>query len=74
LYRDLPEAGGLLSYGPNQTAAYRVKGSYTGRIGLLDFCSRRRCRASMTDNRLSAPAAAWLGRIPLQRASPKTEK
>jgi putative tryptophan/tyrosine transport system substrate-binding protein len=35
LYRDLPEAGGLLSYGPSQTAAYppyRVKRSYTGRI------------------------------------------
>ncbi len=32
LYRDLPEAGGLLSYGPSQTAAYRVKGSYTGRL------------------------------------------
>ena len=37
LYRDLPEAGGLLSYGPSQTAAYRVKGSYTGRI----FSARR---------------------------------
>ena len=32
LYRDLPEAGGLLSFGPSQTAAYRVKGIYTGRI------------------------------------------
>jgi len=32
LYRDLPEAGGLLRYGPSQTAAYRVKGIYTGRI------------------------------------------
>jgi putative ABC transport system substrate-binding protein len=32
LYRDLPEVGGLLSYGPSQTAVYRVKGIYTGRI------------------------------------------
>jgi putative tryptophan/tyrosine transport system substrate-binding protein len=30
--RDFPENGGLLSYGPSQPAAYRVKGLYTGRI------------------------------------------
>jgi len=30
--RDFPENGGLLSYGPSQPAAYRIKGLYTGRI------------------------------------------
>src|SRR5260221_1346912 len=30
--RDFPDIGGLLSYGPNQPAAYRLKGIYTGRI------------------------------------------
>ena len=32
LFRDFPEAGGLLSYGPSMTAAYRIKGNYAGRI------------------------------------------
>jgi ABC-type uncharacterized transport system substrate-binding protein len=32
LYRDFPDVGGLLSYGPSLTAAYRVKGMYTGKI------------------------------------------
>ena len=32
LWRDFPEAGGLLSYGPTLTDAYRIKGVYTGRI------------------------------------------
>jgi putative ABC transport system substrate-binding protein len=31
-FRDFPEAGGLLSYGPSLPEAYRVKGVYTGRI------------------------------------------
>jgi len=30
--RDFPENGGLLGYGPNLPAAYRIKGIYTGRI------------------------------------------
>jgi putative tryptophan/tyrosine transport system substrate-binding protein len=30
--RDFPENGGLLSYGPSQPDAYRIKGLYTGRI------------------------------------------
>ena len=32
LQRDFPIAGGLLSYGPSVTAAYHLKGIYTGRI------------------------------------------
>jgi putative ABC transport system substrate-binding protein len=32
LTRDFPIAGGLLSYGPSNTAAYHLKGIYTGRI------------------------------------------
>jgi len=32
LPRDFPIAGGLLSYGPSLTAAYHLKGIYTGRI------------------------------------------
>lgn len=32
LFRDFPENGGLLSYGPSIPAGYRVKGTYTGRI------------------------------------------
>jgi putative tryptophan/tyrosine transport system substrate-binding protein len=32
LARDFPEAGGLLSYGPSQTAIYHVKGVYAGKI------------------------------------------
>jgi len=32
LYRDFPDAGGLLSYGPSFSAAYRIKGIYAGRI------------------------------------------
>jgi len=30
--RDFPENGGLLSYGPSQPAAYRIIGTYVGRI------------------------------------------
>ena len=30
--RDFPSSGGLLSYGPSVTAAYHLKGIYTGRI------------------------------------------
>jgi putative ABC transport system substrate-binding protein len=30
--RDFPSSGGLLSYGPSLTAAYHLKGIYTGRI------------------------------------------
>jgi putative tryptophan/tyrosine transport system substrate-binding protein len=30
--RDFPDVGGLLSYGPSLTAAYHLKGIYTGRI------------------------------------------
>ena len=30
--RDFPDVGGLLSYGPSGTAAYHLKGIYTGRI------------------------------------------
>jgi putative ABC transport system substrate-binding protein len=30
--RDFPDFGGLLSYGPSLTAAYHLKGIYTGRI------------------------------------------
>jgi putative tryptophan/tyrosine transport system substrate-binding protein len=30
--RDFPDSGGLLSYGPSLTAAYHLKGIYTGRI------------------------------------------
>ncbi len=32
LPRDFPDAGGLLSYGPSLTAAYHLKGIYTGKI------------------------------------------
>jgi putative tryptophan/tyrosine transport system substrate-binding protein len=32
LQRDFPDVGGLLSYGPSLTAAYHLKGIYTGRI------------------------------------------
>jgi putative tryptophan/tyrosine transport system substrate-binding protein len=32
LFRDFPEAGGLLSYGPNLPDLYRIKGVYAGRI------------------------------------------
>jgi len=32
LQRDFPDAGGLLSYGPSNTAVYHLKGNYTGRI------------------------------------------
>ena len=32
LQRDFADAGGLLSYGPSNTAAYHLKGIYTGKI------------------------------------------
>src|SRR5438445_818633 len=32
LYRDFPDTGGLLSYGPSFSAAYRIKDIYAGRI------------------------------------------
>ena len=32
LPRDFPDAGGLLSYGPSNTAVYHLKGIYTGKI------------------------------------------
>jgi ABC-type uncharacterized transport system substrate-binding protein len=31
-YRDFPEVGGLISYGPSLAEAYRLTGVYTGRI------------------------------------------
>jgi len=32
LWRDFPDAGGLLSYGPSMTAVYHAKGIYAGKI------------------------------------------
>src|SRR5262249_28888939 len=32
MFRDFPEAGGMMSYGPSIPDAYRIKGVYAGRI------------------------------------------